>query len=120
MVLVYRMEEISISKLSPTVLSRLAKGLPIRIKKGDDSKSHEDYEEAKEGMVRSHAAGQKASSDKSKGLSKPHSIPNRARYNESLEKEVKQLREKNEEYRKALNIFKEKLNEVAVFNSNLA
>jgi hypothetical protein len=89
-------------------------------KKGDDSKSHKDYEEAKEGMVRSHAAGQKASSDKSKGLSKPHSIPNRARYNESLEKEVKQLREKNEEYRKALNIFKEKLNEVAVFNSNLA
>ena len=89
-------------------------------KKGDDSKSHKDYEEAKEGMVRSHAAGQKASSDKSKGLPKPHSIPNRARYNESLEKEVKQLREKNEEYRKALNIFKEKLNEVAVFNSNLA
>ena len=89
-------------------------------KKGDDSKSHKDYEEAKEGMVRSHAAGQKASSDKSKGLAKPHSIPNRARYNESLEKEVKQLREKNEEYRKALNIFKEKLNEVAVFNSNLA
>ena len=78
-----------------------------------------DYEEAKEG--RSHARGQKASSDKSKGLSRPATIPNRARYNESaLEKEVKQLREKNEEYRKALNIFKEKLNEVAVFNSNLA
>jgi prolyl oligopeptidase PreP (S9A serine peptidase family) len=30
------------------------------------------------------------------------------------------LREKNEEYRKALNVFREKLNEVAVFNSNLA
>jgi len=41
------------------------------------------------------------------------------RVNES-EKELQQLREKNEEYRKALNIFKEKLNEVAVFNSNLA
>jgi hypothetical protein len=38
----------------------------------------------------------------------------------SLKEEVSQLREKNEEYRKALNIFKEKLNEVAVFNSNLA
>ena len=88
-------------------------------KKGDDSKSHKDYEEAKEG--RSHARGQKRSSDKSKGLSRPSIIPNKARYNESaLEKEVKQLREKNEEYRKALNIFKEKLNEVAVFNSNLA
>ena len=77
-------------------------------------------EESKEGMIRSHAAGQKASSDKSKGLPRPHSIPNKAHYNESLEKEVQQLREKNEEYRKALNIFKEKLNEVAVFNSNLA
>ena len=42
------------------------------------------------------------------------------RENKELKEEVQQLREKNEEYRKALNIFKEKLNEVAVFNSNLA
>jgi hypothetical protein len=34
--------------------------------------------------------------------------------------EMELLREKNEEYRKALNIFRNKLNEVAVFNSNLA
>ena len=34
--------------------------------------------------------------------------------------EVQILREKNEEYRKALNVFRSKLNEVAVFNSNLA
>jgi hypothetical protein len=34
--------------------------------------------------------------------------------------EVAMLREKNEEYRKALNVFREKLNEVAIFNSNLA
>ena len=39
---------------------------------------------------------------------------------ESLEAEVSMLREKNEEYRKALNLFREKLNEVAIFNSNLA
>ena len=39
---------------------------------------------------------------------------------ESLESEVKMLREKNEEYRKALNVFREKLTEVAIFNSNLA
>jgi hypothetical protein len=76
--------------------------------------------EATEGMVRSHAAGQKASSDKSKGLPRPHSVPNKARLGESAQKEIQQLREKNEEYRKALNIFKEKLNEVAVFNANLA
>jgi hypothetical protein len=34
--------------------------------------------------------------------------------------ELTLLREKNEEYRKALNLFRTKLNEVAVFNSNLA
>jgi hypothetical protein len=34
--------------------------------------------------------------------------------------EVKVLREKNEEYRQALNVFRNKLTEVAVFNSNLA
>jgi hypothetical protein len=39
---------------------------------------------------------------------------------ESLESEVSMLRDKNEEYRKALNLFREKLNEVAIFNSNLA
>jgi hypothetical protein len=39
---------------------------------------------------------------------------------ESTQQEVNMLREKNEEYRKALNIFREKLNEVAIFNSNLA
>lgn len=95
----------------------------VEKKAGEGKGGHfKDYEgEATEGMTRSHASGQKASSDKSKGLSRPAAIPNRARYNESaLEKEVKQLREKNGEYRKALNIFKEKLNEVAVFNSNLA
>lgn len=40
--------------------------------------------------------------------------------NSALKEEVETLRTKNDEYRKALNIFREKLNEVAVFNSNLA
>lgn len=39
---------------------------------------------------------------------------------ESVEKELGLLREKNEEYKKALDFFRNKLNEVAVFNSNLA
>ena len=39
---------------------------------------------------------------------------------ESTQEEVRMLREKNEEYRNALNVFREKLNEVAIFNSNLA
>ena len=37
-----------------------------------------------------------------------------------LKEEVEVLREKNDEYRKALDLFRTKLNEVAVFNSNLA
>jgi len=40
--------------------------------------------------------------------------------NESLKKELGLLKEKNEEYKKALDFFRTKLNEVAVFNSNLA
>jgi hypothetical protein len=39
---------------------------------------------------------------------------------ESVNGELDMLRTKNEEYRKALNLFRDKLNEVAVFNSNLA
>ncbi len=52
---------------------------------------------------------------KRKGLPKMKVITN-----DALQEEVEKLRAKNEEYRKALNIFREKLNEVAVFNSNLA
>ena len=40
--------------------------------------------------------------------------------NESYNKELSLLKEKNEEYKKALDFFRNKLNEVAVFNSNLA
>ena len=49
-----------------------------------------------------------------------HSKFNTAIKSESVNSEVNMLREKNEEYRKALNVFREKLNEVAIFNSNLA
>jgi hypothetical protein len=56
------------------------------------------------------------------GLPKPraHSKFNTAIQESSSNKELQILREKNEEYRKALNVFRSKLNEVAVFNSNLA
>jgi len=40
--------------------------------------------------------------------------------NSKIMKEYKELKTKNEEYKKALNIFKDKLNEVALFNTNLA
>jgi hypothetical protein len=54
-----------------------------------------------------------------KGLDKPRTSPRSLKI-ESLESEISMLRQKNEEYRKALNTFREKLNEVATFNSNLA
>lgn len=40
--------------------------------------------------------------------------------NKALNEEVENLRKQNQEYKKALVLFKEKLNEVAVFNANLA
>lgn len=47
--------------------------------------------------------------------------PNKETVSESkIIKEYKELKEKNEEYKKALNVFKDKLNEVALFNTNLA
>ena len=63
------------------------------------------------------------SKDNTRGLRK--AISNNRNYSygkgaANVNEEVQKLREKNEEYRKALNVFREKLNEVAVFNSNLA
>ena len=51
------------------------------------------------------------------GLPKPAA---HSKFNANLAEEVEILRAKNEEYRKALNIFRSKLNEVAIFNANLA
>ena len=53
------------------------------------------------------------------GLDKPTTAPRHLAV-ESVNAEVDMLKSKNEEYRKALNVFRDKLNEVAVFNSNLA
>jgi hypothetical protein len=53
------------------------------------------------------------------GLPKPRTYSSHVKL-ESLNKEMDVLREKNEEYKKALDFFRTKLNEVAVFNSNLA
>jgi len=55
-----------------------------------------------------------------KGLPKPKAAPQHLKVESVNVKELQVLRERNEEYRKALNIFRTKLNEVAVFNSNLA
>jgi hypothetical protein len=95
--------------------------------KGDKSKTHpgkKDYEtkeEAKE-AARTYGMGSKEGRGLRKGITNNRNYvygDNGVKV-ESVDAELKTLREKNEEYRKALNVFREKLNEVAVFNSNLA
>lgn len=91
-------------------------------KKGDTLKRKAFEKEETKEAARTYGMGSK----EGRGLRK--GITNNRNYNygnsgvkvESLNSEVKMLREKNEEYRKALNVFREKLNEVAIFNSNLA
>ena len=62
----------------------------------------------------------------SRGLRKARSNNRNYEYNpfklseSQSQQEVQLLKEKNEEYKKALDVFRTKLNEVAVFNSNLA
>jgi len=87
----------------------------VEKKAGEKGGHYKDYEkeETKE-AARTLGNGTRNYAQR-KGLPKMKVIPNQA-----LAEEVERLREKNEEYRKALNIFRDKLNEVAVFNSNLA
>ena len=95
----------------------------VEKKAGTKDGHYKDYEkeETKE-AARTYGMGSK----EGRGLRK--GITNNRNYvygkggvkTESTQEEVRMLREKNEEYRKALNVFREKLNEVAIFNSNLA
>jgi len=82
----------------------------------DRPKKFGTKEEAKE-AARTYGFGSKKGRGLRKGIT-----PNRnlTFENREIMEEVEMLRAKNEEYRKALNMFRDKLNEVAVFNSNLA
>ena len=64
---------------------------------------------------RTYGMGSKAGRGLKKGIT-----PNRNLNLESLENQVFELRQKNSDYKKSLNVFREKLNDVAVFNANLA
>jgi len=89
--------------------------------KGDKSKTHmgkKDYTKKEETKEASRTLGAGKYWGKP-GLPKPKAAPSHLRI-ESVNGEVNLLREKNEEYKKALDVFRTKLNEVAVFNSNLA
>ena len=64
---------------------------------------------------RTYGMGSKAGRGLKKGIT-----PNRNLNLEALENQVLELKQKNNDYKKSLNIFREKLNDVAVFNANLA
>ena len=84
------------------------------VKGSTDKKPMVKKMETKEAS-RTYGNGSKSGRGLRKGIT-----PNRNLNLESKNEELNLLREKNEEYRKALNLFRTKLNEVAVFNSNLA
>jgi len=96
----------------------------VEKKAGEKDGHYKDYEtkeEAKE-AARTYGMGSKEGRGLRKGITNNRNYvygDNGVKV-ESIDAELKMLREKNEEYRKALNVFREKLNEVAVFNSNLA
>ena len=94
--------------------------------KGDKSKTKpdkKDYVKKSETKEASRTIGN--GSKEGRGLRKARTNNRNYEYNpfkisESTNNEINLLKEKNEEYRKALDVFRTKLNEVAVFNSNLA
>ena len=95
----------------------------VEKKAGTKDGHYKDYEktETKE-AARTYGFGSKEGRGLRKGITnnRNYVYSNNGVKVESTQAEVSMLREKNEEYRKALNIFREKLNEVAIFNSNLA
>jgi hypothetical protein len=90
-------------------------------KKGDTLKRKAFEKEETKEAARTYGMGSKEGRGLRKGITnnRNYVYGNNGVKVESTQ-EVTMLREKNEEYRKALNVFREKLNEVAIFNSNLA
>ena len=89
--------------------------------KGDESRSRRDFEEAS----RSYGFGAKKGRGLRKAFTDNRNLTlgegkNMSRNYSLLKEEVQSLKSRNVEYKKALLTFKEKLNEVGVFNSNLA
>ena len=84
---------------------------------GEGYDSEEEEEEEVEFKESSRTLGNGRTHGRN-GLPKPKTYSNLRR--ESVTSELNLLKEKNEEYKKALDFFRNKLNEVAIFNSNLA
>ena len=87
--------------------------------KGENAFEKEETKEA----ARTYGMGSKEGRGLRKGITNNRNYvygKSGVKVESTTSEEVRMLREKNEEYRKALNVFREKLNEVAIFNSNLA
>ena len=82
----------------------------------EEAHEGEEYKEEAKEAARTLGNGKYWGRD---GLPKPHAAPSRLKA-ESYKRQIAELKEKNEEYKKALDLFRTKLNEVAIFNSNLA
>ena len=92
-------------------------------KKGDTLKRKAFEKEETKEAARTYGNGSKEGRGLRKGITNNRNYVygnNGVKVESINQDEVRMLREKNEEYRKALNVFREKLNEVAIFNSNLA
>ena len=86
----------------------------IELDEEDDDSKEEEMEEA--ARTKSNVHGNKGGQDRAGLDSKTKYKAGSGAINEEVEK----LKKQNGEYKKALVLFKEKLNEVAVFNANLA
>jgi hypothetical protein len=128
----------SFDKNSPSLKGEFKEG-KYGMNKGDKSKTHKGEEDftGKKGMKSKTHKGMDFEKMETKEASRTlgsgsyfrkGGLPKQrahSKFNANIEESVSQqeleiLREKNEEYRKALNVFRNKLNEVAIFNSNLA
>ena len=90
----------------------------------EEDMKEEEEEEAHEEEV-DEAARTKSNPHGDKGEADRAGLPSKKKYKAGsgvfgINEEVESLRKQNTEYKKALVLFKEKLNEVAVFNANLA
>tara|TARA_R110000824_G_scaffold22188_1_gene81583 strand:+ start:481 stop:1872 length:1392 start_codon:yes stop_codon:yes gene_type:complete len=83
---------------------------------GDPKDYENEGEDEIEEASRTHGMGSK----KGRGLRKAISNNRNLEFNEGVEAELIELKAKNNEYKEALKVFRNKLNEIAVFNSNLA
>lgn len=96
------------------------------IELGEEEEEVEKKESTKvEKVEATEAARTKSNPHGNKGGVNRAGLPSKKKYKagvpaSALNEEVTNLRKQNDEYKKALVLFKEKLNEVAVFNANLA